>query len=165
MPGSGTHCGSSGKLLSIPHEICISLSSFYFSISPLLPNILDSVLTVSLEDHLLVLVGSLSLLPPKSLLPPLPLERGRWEGLVQAWVGVRVMWGGHVRRGVRNKHLGRVRSSRGALEKYKREMVACGSKGVVGPHVAMGLEDPHDFLEPSEFHGSAGELGKSGRGG
>lgn len=40
----------------------------------------------------------------------------------------------------------------------------CGSKGAADPHRAMGLEDPHDFLEPGEFHGPTGELGKGSRG-
>lgn len=40
----------------------------------------------------------------------------------------------------------------------------CGSKGAADPHRAMGLVDPHDFLEPGEFHGPTGELGKGSRG-
>ena len=39
----------------------------------------------------------------------------------------------------------------------------CG--GPPAPHMAMGLEDPHDILEPSEFHSPTGELGKGSGGG
>lgn len=38
------------------------------------------------------------------------------------------------------------------------------SKGAAGPHAAVGLEDPHDFPELSEFPGLTGTLGKGSRG-
>ena len=37
-------------------------------------------------------------------------------------------------------------------------------QGAAGPHMAMGLMYPHDFLEPSNFHSPTGELGKGSRG-
>lgn len=37
-------------------------------------------------------------------------------------------------------------------------------QGAAGPHMAMGLMYPYDFLEPSNFHGPTGELGKGSRG-
>ena len=103
------------------------------------------------------------------------LAFSQWASLIQLHVrreggrdefpcGCLQVLGLHVHRWVCNKSLGSVSAYLGALKEFRWEMGASWSRGIAGPHVAWGLEDPDDFLEPSRFQDPTGELGEGSRG-